>query len=288
MATFKRILFPVDFSEEDTIIAPHIIWMARHYGAHVSILHVIEIPAGRNRGWPEYGLDLDLPAIREERNQCLSSFLAHEFEGLPTSRAMLDGDPGWEISQYVENEKIDLIMMPTHGYGLFRRFLLGSVTAKLLHDVKCPMWTAAHTQQAPSPPSEYRNVLCAMDLSSKSLPLLQWAYDFAREHGANLKLMHAIPAERIPGALESEGGTFRNFLIDWARADLAKLQKEAGTSLETVVEAGDVAHVVASTAKAERADLVVIGRGVMQHVLGRMRTNVYSIIRESPCPVISI
>jgi hypothetical protein len=46
----------------------------------------------------------------------------------------------------------DLIMMPTYGMGSFRRHLIGSVTAKVLHDVACPVWTAAHveTQRAPS------------------------------------------------------------------------------------------------------------------------------------------
>jgi hypothetical protein len=32
----------------------------------------------------------------------------------------------------------------------------------------------------------------------------------------------------------------------------------------------------------------VIGRGVMQGLFGRMRTHVYSVIREAPCPVISV
>lgn len=36
------------------------------------------------------------------------------------------------------------------------------------------------------------------------------------------------------------------------------------------------------------ADLVVIGRGAMGELFGRMRTNVYSIIRDAPCPVISV
>jgi hypothetical protein len=34
--------------------------------------------------------------------------------------------------------------------------------------------------------------------------------------------------------------------------------------------------------------LIVIGRGVMQKTLGRLRSSAYSIIREAPCPVISI
>ena len=40
--------------------------------------------------------------------------------------------------------------------------------------------------------------------------------------------------------------------------------------------------------EARSADLVIIGRGVMQETLGRLRTNVYAIIREAPCPVISV
>jgi nucleotide-binding universal stress UspA family protein len=35
------------------------------------------------------------------------------------------------------------------------------------------------------------------------------------------------------------------------------------------------------------ADLVVIGRGKLQEALGRLRTNAYAIIRQSPCPVVS-
>jgi nucleotide-binding universal stress UspA family protein len=36
------------------------------------------------------------------------------------------------------------------------------------------------------------------------------------------------------------------------------------------------------------ADLVVIGRGASSGMLGRLRTNAYSIIRQSPCPVVSV
>ncbi len=39
--------------------------------------------------------------------------------------------------------------MPTHGYGPFRRFILGSVTAKVLHDADCPVWTGVHLEEAP-------------------------------------------------------------------------------------------------------------------------------------------
>ena len=287
MPSFQHVLFPVDFSGQNRGTAPHVVCMARRYKARVTILNVLEIPGWAYPGF-EYGPGIDLAAMMEERKQRLDSFLRDELQDVSTTRVVLQGDPAGQISEYSEREKVDLIMMPTHGYGPFRRFLLGSVTAKLLHDVKCGIWTSAHTLEASAPPAGYRNVLCAVDLSARSLPLLQWASGFAREHKAALKLVHAIPAAAVPGGLEPEGGRFRAFLYDWAREDLVKLQKEAGTTLETALEGGGVAHVIAEAARSGHADLIVIGRGVAQDLLGRMRTHVYSIIREAPCPVISI
>jgi hypothetical protein len=49
-----------------------------------------------------------------------------------------------------------------------------------------------------------------------------------------------------------------------------------------------VERVVREAVLRERAQLVVIGRGHTQGGLGRIRTHSYSIIRSSPCPVLSI
>ena len=46
--------------------------------------------------------------------------------------------------------------MPTHGFGPLRRFLLGSVAAKVLHDAQCPVWTSVHTD-APFGPQRVPN-----------------------------------------------------------------------------------------------------------------------------------
>jgi nucleotide-binding universal stress UspA family protein len=261
--------------------------MARRYGARVSMLYAVQLPAAV--GYPD-GMysGIDFQGMLDSGRESVESFLKSEFQDVPTTRLMLEGDPAWRIKEYTASEKVDLIMMPTHGYGPFRRFLLGSVAAKVLHDVNCPVWTNAHIPEKPAPPAGYRNVLCAVDHSPNNLPLLRWASLFACEQGATLKLVHAIPAAKVPGALDPEGGTFRTFLFDMARQDLRRLQEEAGTNVETVLEGGDVAHVVRKAAEDNRSDLVVIGRGVIHELFGRMRTNVYSIIREAPCPVISV
>jgi hypothetical protein len=51
---------------------------------------------------------------------------------------------------------------------------------------------------------------------------------------------------------------------------------------------GDVAEVVREQALKVNADLVIIGRGLLDQTLGRLRTNAYAIIRSASCPVLSV
>jgi nucleotide-binding universal stress UspA family protein len=192
------------------------------------MLHAVELPAMGYPDGPVYS-GIDFQGMLEDGKQRVELFLKSEFQDVPTTRLMLEGDPARRIAEFAEKEKVDLIMMPTHGYGRFRRLLLGSVTAKVLHDVNCPVWTNAHTPDRPALPGGYRNILCALDYTPENLPLLRWASLFACEQGATLKLVHAIPAAKVPGALEPEGGRFRTSLFEMAREELAKLQKEAVT-----------------------------------------------------------
>src|SRR5580765_2508864 len=82
--------------------------------------------------------------------------------------------------------------MPTHGYGPFRSLLLGSVTAKVLHDTECPVWTAPHMEQPLSGPITGNNVLCAIDATPQSSALIQWATEYAELIGAQLRLVHVV------------------------------------------------------------------------------------------------
>src|SRR5262249_47338774 len=161
------------------------------------MLHAVDLPVMGYTDGSVYSV-MDFQSMLDEEKENVKSFLKEEFQEVPTTRLALEGDPARRIAEYAGKEKADLIMMPTHGYGPFRRFLLGSVTAKTLHDVECPVWTSAHVAENPPLPAGYRNILCAIDLSPNSLPLLRWASLFACEQGAKLKLAHAIPADKVP------------------------------------------------------------------------------------------
>jgi len=178
--------------------------------------------------------------------------------------------------------------MPTHAHGRFRRFLLGSVTAKVLHDVACPVWTGVHHQDAPPPDqAEIRNIVCAVDADSSAVPLVHWAQALAEKLAAKLHLVHAVPAadETSDNRGEIE---VRRYLFARAKEKFADLFGGAGIDLKVTSAGGSIATVIRESALRLHADLVVLGRGHTQGGLGHLRTHTYAIVRESPSPVVSV
>lgn len=280
MITFQRILFPVDFSPQDHEAAPFVKAMAERFHSEVVLLHVAELTPG--------GFEIPDWNPAQQKSEQLSQHLAAELAGPCVRRTVIAGDPAQEIANYAQEQNIDLIMMPTHGYGPFHRFLLGSVTAKVLHDTDRPVWTGVHTEQLWSSHHEpWRRFLCAVDADPRDAPLLHWAVQFSREQKAELQVVHALPAaEPIPAG--DEPPALRGFLLDIAEQRISDLQSEAGTEVDILLRFGRVEDVVRYAASAQKADLILIGRGVLQSALGRLRSAAYAIIREAPCPVISI
>jgi nucleotide-binding universal stress UspA family protein len=288
MSDFHHILFPVDFSERCHAVRPFVKQMVRQFGAKLTLMHSIQIPTGWYGGFEgSYPVMFDVPAMEQGARERLGSFFDWPERG-NLEKAVDHGDPAAYITTYAEQNGVDLIMMATHGYGKFRSLLLGSVTAKVLHDAECAIWTAAHTEDSGlAEHLECRNILCAIDLTPDSASLIRQSVDLARKYAARLRLVHAVPViETRPEKYLDED--FRRALFESARAELRKLQREAGTDVEVCLEGGGVSTVVRAAALHHDADLVVIGRGKLHETFGRLRSNSYAIIRHSPCPVISI
>jgi len=73
-----------------------------------------------------------------------------------------------------------------------------------------------------------------------------------------------------------------------AKADIETLLQDVESRAAVVLELGDIAESVCSAAERLKADLLVVGRGSAAGDSGRFRTHAYTIIRRSPCPVVSV
>ena len=119
-------------------------------------------------------------------------------------------------------------------------------------------------------------MLCALDLAERSRHVLEWALFFAGECQAQLGIFHAMPFIEAPP-----------FLAE-ARGRIAKLLGPSDTNAMVLVDGGEPGAAVARAAREFHADVLVIGRHSGGSDQGDLRHNDYAIIRESPCPVISI
>jgi nucleotide-binding universal stress UspA family protein len=287
MIGFQRILFPVDFSARCAAAIPSVQAMVRRFSSELTVLHVVDLPAA-GIAPPEaaaWATLIGADRLRKEGEIALGSFLQREFPGMQVKAESAEGDPAGMIADYARDLKADLIMLPTSGRGSFRRLLLGSVTAKVLHDTALPVWTGVHAEQiAAHPPGRWRRVLCALEDDPRDLPLLQWAAEFASGQKLELRLVHAVHG---PEDCEDNPG-FREFLFNTAQERIGKLQAQAGTKFEVCFQLGEPGRIVHQAALGYSADLVLIGRGVLQKTFGRLRSSAYEIIREAACPVISV
>jgi nucleotide-binding universal stress UspA family protein len=282
MPTFKHILFPIDFSDRCCGAAPFVEAMASRYQAKITLMSVAPPMIYAGLGDPG-GPMIDTGSLLDELKDRLDYTLRREFSRVNVDRVVELGDPAQVITDFAHTHGVDLIMMPTHGYGPFRRFLLGSVTAKVLHDVNCPVWTAAHVEEKPCRDHlACRHILCAVDATPKSVALMKWAADLAADLGANLRVAHAV------AGFEGYDSRDESDFLDGARQVIRDMQESAGVNVPLCVIKADVATGIEEEARRHGADLVVIGRGVAQQTLGRLRTHSYGIIRQSVCPVISV
>ncbi len=286
MPSIQHILFPFDFSAAGYRTAQYVGALANHLHAKVTVLSVV--PPIWNE--PLAGMGPVMVQDPEELNRQLETrlgeTLVQELAGVQVDRIAVTGDPAIAITDFAHDKKVDLIMMPTQGCGLFRRLLLGSVTAKVLHDSMCPVWTSAHAekQDAPHLPSK---ILCAIDGSSESTMVLHWAAQFCRDVGASLNVLHVVGPASDMLSIPSERELQEN-LRQAAKKHIEEILKSSGVDAPLRVAVGVVAATIAEEARQEGAHLLLLGRGSLQSTMGRLRSHEYGIIQGSPCPVVSV
>jgi nucleotide-binding universal stress UspA family protein len=160
------------------------------------------------------------------------------------------------------------------------------VTAKVLHAAEKPVITSAHFENQTSPLSIDR-VLCAVDLGPQSARVLCWAARASKMFDAQLEIAHAAPdSGDSTGNVEEE--TWRRTAQHRLTEKVDELKRSVQVDARTLIEFDHPARAISALAKRSKSDLVVLGRGVSQGLIGRLRANAYDIIRQCPCPVVSV
>lgn len=286
MLPLHQILLPVDFSDRCSGMAGYVELLAKTYNAKVALLHVAEYvflgPTGA--GLPP--LPIQPPQERiDELTGMLGAFGAKHFAGISVTSTVREGDPAAEIVNFAKTGGVDLIAMPTHGRGIFRRFLLGSITAKVIHDAPIPVLTGVHLEkQIDGAPPKFKHILCSLALDEHSSSTLAIAASLARDLGAKLGIVHAIPIQDARLAINF-GADWESQLVGMCKAQIHELEQAVGITAEVFVKMGKPADVACQLAASTHCDLMIVGRSAVGSALSG---DAYDVIRASPCPVISV
>jgi len=296
MLPFKKILFPVDYSPSCNAVVPYVKDMAQHFSADITLVHAYALrPAFVTRDLEGVLVYSDLayadPKVAEEARSAeelrLADFAAKAFPGRHVETLAEEGEAATVIHRVLQHQGADLVMMPTRGCGVVRRLLLGSVTAKVLHDVSAAIWTgsgSAITGQTPALP--YKSILCALDETEEAEAVLRGAAALAKSYRAHLTLLHVL--EMPPGTPELDFSPYRQDLIEASHARMRDLKQRFNLDAPDVVVDAAISDGITHEVANQKADLVVVGRGHDQGVFSRIWSRLYSVVRDSPCPVLSI
>jgi nucleotide-binding universal stress UspA family protein len=210
--TIKEVVFPVDFSERCLEVCPYIAAVTRRLRASLTLLHVVEsLPPGSSPLDRLHTADQsELYDRQTKAREALSAFQQQYIPHLLSQPFVLVGDPARAIVDYGGDGADRMIVMPTRGFGPFRQMLLGSVTAKVLHDAKCPVLTGPHLERAINPKHWFnlQRIMCAVALDWETDEVLAASGELAEQLGAELIAAHVItPVEEGTAAACRSGRT---------------------------------------------------------------------------------
>lgn len=143
MKAINKILFPVDLSEVSSKLAPEAIGFAQKFNAEVHLLLVAgSFEKFKTFYVPHPSLKTFGDEVLQGGQRKLKEFAEEFFSEYPKLKTVVvQGDPAEEIIKYISSEKIDLVIMGTHGRKGLDRILFGSVADRVVKNSPTPVLT---------------------------------------------------------------------------------------------------------------------------------------------------
>jgi nucleotide-binding universal stress UspA family protein len=295
MASIRRILCAVDFSDVSRRAFDYAAALARQQDATVTLLYVAPVPVPLSAGLPGYPAVVSLDMGARAHWTAELRRLAERARDVRTEVMVEQGSAVAEIMAKAMATGADLVVMGTHGRSGFERWLLGSVADHILRKGTCPVLLVS--PRCPEAPHEgaFRRILCPLDLFASSVTTLGQAARVARGAGprARLSLLHVVddlPQHEIAlGRAGLELAAYRRHREEDARARLAELasSQAAGLEVDISVATGTGWRAILNAAAETPPDLLVLGTHG-QTADGHLGSNADRVVREARCPVLVV
>ncbi len=147
MAEIKKILFPIDLTENSSKILPYVLSVSEKYGSTIYLLHVVPDLQKWAKEYiahtsPYTSLNLFKKEALEGAEKAMDRVCEEQLQSCPNfQRRVVSGDPATEILRITESEDIDLVIMGTHGRKGLEHFVMGSVAENVVKQSAVPVIT---------------------------------------------------------------------------------------------------------------------------------------------------
>jgi nucleotide-binding universal stress UspA family protein len=184
---YKKMLIPLDRSEVAEVVFPHAKEVAGRLGLEVVLLHVVgQEERDRTSSYQPY-LDGVAESLLNQAHYVLrSAGPAGGKSAVHVHATIAVGNPAEKILDYAEQNKVDLIMMATHGRSGISRWAMGSVADKVLRRSSVPVWLiqAAKPESAAADTWPKMTMLVPLDGSKLAESVLPHVEALAKQRGA--------------------------------------------------------------------------------------------------------
>ncbi|NHX38466.1 MULTISPECIES: universal stress protein [Haloarcula] len=278
---FDRILVPTDGSPGSERAFEVAAALASTHDATVHVLSVID-EHGPTDDW-DYDGDSPAEAFIESQTNHVDT------DGLSVTAAVREGVVHDGVLDYSDENSIDLIVMGTHGRTGVRRFLLGSITEKVVRLADVPVLSV----KADAEPGtvSFDDILLPTDGSSGAAAAIEPTGALASETDATVHLLSVVDTRSLgidvgSTVIVDELESVATDAIENAADRLSGMGVE---TVETAISHGIPYRAILDAIEDSGADLVVIGThgrtGVDRYLLGSVAEK---LVRTSPVPVMTV
>ncbi len=193
------------------------------------------------------------------------------------------------LKSAIQDKRIDLLVLGTRGRGGLGKLLLGSVAEEIVRRAPWPVLTVGPRNPGEPPfAGTVSGILYATDLSEASAAAATFVAILRKEHGAELTVLHVI--RKFPANVPMRPDEIEAAVLQ----QMQELVPDKGETrrIRYAVREGDPAETILAVAKAERADLIVLGLGEPQGHAAELShlpfAIAHKVISQAMCPVLTI